>query len=412
MPAAVARAVLALTLGGVLLLTGFVFLPRPAETQLEHHGPGKNQERRILAGRDLQVRIGRASTQGDSLGITGLDGDRALVSRSLSLPAADFPLLEYTIDGKHPGLSLYIIWRNSASPEKLFSHSLDFSTDPSASVDLSNSPGWQGKIIEIGIDLYGDLRGQAVVLHQLTLRGFTPISRLQALWSEWTAFSPWDQGSINHLPGSRTAALPSPTVVALAWVVLSLVLLFAINRLTRQRHMPASYIALVLIPWLLLDGLWQYRLSRQLDESRFLFAGKSQHEKHLSDIDSEIYSYARQLKEYLPAPGSTRIFILHDSDGHEYSRLKTQYYLLPHNVFNFGRTPPALGVRGDDFILALGDNPALRHEASSHVLAWDEGRSLPVEEIMVHPRGRLYRVSEAAASAGTGRAAPQAPDRR
>ena len=70
-----------------------------------------------------------------------------------------------------------------------------------------------------------------------------------------------------------------------------------------------------------------------------LFSGKTMHERHLADEDSEFYSYAKRLKaEVLPAKPS-RIFILHESLEHDYERLKTQFYLLPHNIYNYGRFP-------------------------------------------------------------------------
>jgi hypothetical protein len=103
----------------------------------------------------------------------------------------------------------------------------------------------------------------------------------------------------------------------------------------------------------LLDLLWQKNLSTQLDETRYLFAGKTQHEKHLADREQALYQYARQLKDHvLPSPG-VKIFLLHDSALRDYRRLKAQHYLLPHNVFNFGKLPRENSLQKGDYLLVL-----------------------------------------------------------
>lgn len=121
--------------------------------------------------------------------------------------------------------------------------------------------------------------------------------------------------------------------------------------------------------------LWQGELETQLNETTYLFAGKTQHEKHLAETDSELYSYAQHLKgEVLPKP-CVRIFLLHNSRGHNYTRLRTQLHLLPHNIYNYGRRPQIKHTRPGDYILVLGTIPGLNFNPKRSILTW--GRHWP-----------------------------------
>jgi hypothetical protein len=122
----------------------------------------------------------------------------------------------------------------------------------------------------------------------------------------------------------------------------------------------------------LLDLLWQKNLSTQLDETRYLFAGKTQHEKHLADREQALYRYARHLKDHvLPSPG-VKIFLLHDSALRGYRRLKAQHYLLPHNVFNFGKLPRENSLQKGDYLLVLDKVGELVYAAESGQLQWHD----------------------------------------
>ena len=116
-------------------------------------------------------------------------------------------------------------------------------------------------------------------------------------------------------------------------------------------------------------------------------------ERHLADEDSEIYSYAKRLKtEVLPAKPS-RIFILHESLEHDYDRLKTQFYLLPHNIYNYGRFPEKQAVANGDYILVMGTIPGLTYNEATGKLQWKEGQNLDVTLLDRSERGLLFTIS-------------------
>lgn len=383
------QALLALTIGGTLLLIGASLLtPGPVTRE------SATIEQRVFTGSEFRPLIGESARHSKHLEIIRLEDERALLSRKVALNSADYPFLQYELSGRHPGLRVFLFWRSSEAPGKLASLPLRAPGSSAGTVNLASHDAWKGQIMELGIDVYGDLRDKPVELHRLALLPHSQLTLIHAVWSDWTSFSPWDQTSINHLRGTVKRFALSPTFVAMIWATLSLLLLYTNNLIFRQRHYVASYIAIIMAPWLALDGLWQFRLSQQLAETRLLFSGKSQHEKHLADTDSSIYLHAQQLKQHLFPIDNARVFILHDSDGHNYERLKTQYYLLPNNIYNEGQIPPVHAVRINDYILVLGKNPAISYTESSHRLTWNNTHFLKAERVNTGPDGDLYRVVE------------------
>ena len=79
-----------------------------------------------------------------------------------------------------------------------------------------------------------------------------------------------------------------------------------------------------------------------------------------------------------------------------FERLRLQYHLLPHNVYNFGQYPPAGAAVAGDFILVLGAIPGLSFDEREQVLRWPDERPLPAVALDRSRSGVLYRVREAA----------------
>ena len=392
---ALTRALLALAISAVLLLTGYLtFSPELAahrEAASDH-----DIQTRVVNGNELMVRVGSGEhfpDKGLALTELGKDG-RAIVTRRISLNANDYPFIRYKIRNHHPGEIIYLIWRTADNPEKLSSARLYGSGNTATTYLLANHKQWQGRITEIGLDIYGDLRNQPLLISSLEALPASRRHLLAAIWSDWNLFEIWKQTSINFLRAAPHEAVLSPTVVMASWAGMALLLL-ALAFSLKKAHHPISYAAAVLIPWITLDLLWQSRLSTQLEETAFLFQGKSQQEKHLVDADAELYQYAQHVNsEVLPQPGA-RIFILADNRGqrHEYRRLRTQFHLLPHNIYNYGSLPPRRHVRNGDYLLVLGEVKGLAFEPAKEVLRWGKGKRLKATLVDQHPVGTIYQVT-------------------
>ena len=303
--------------------------------------------------------------------------------------AENYPLLSFDLSGLNPSQSINFIWRGGNG--RLSTTRLDRQLGGRSLTQLSSIPSWQGTISEIGFHIQGDLRSTPLTLSQVELLPHGRQSALKASLLRWTAFQGWSPSSINVLYGAAAPQKPSPTTAAAAWAALALALLLLLRKLFKRPVPGMSYGLVMLLAWMALDVLWQRDLSIQASETAHLFAGKSTHEKHIADVDGPIYQYATRLQSEVLPTGIQRIFILHTSIGHSSERMKTQYYLLPNNIYNYGSVPPSVGVLPGDYILALGQLPDLHYRDGG--LSWGSDRHLRVELIDEDPRGVLYRVA-------------------
>ena len=384
-------ALLMLSVSALVLGTGYLILS-PELASHQENATRADPRPWTFSGGDLIPRLGSGkATEENYLSIIRLDqgiDDRAIFTRRTNLKAADLPFLEYRITDRNPGSSFYLIWRRADSPEEVFNSTIHWAGDHAGVIQLSNNPDWQGTITEIGLDVYGDLRDQAPVVEYLKLAPSQKSLLAKAIWNEWTVFREWTQRSAHHLRGTLETPILSPTLAMAAWAGLALLLLFFLARIKKQSGF-VSYIIAVSIPWIALDMLWQSNLSKQLDETQYLFAGKTQSEKHLADWESDLYQYAQHLKKsVLPAPG-VRIFLLNGEPHRTYKRLKLQYYLLPHNIFNFDQYPRPGSVQAEDYLITLGEIEGLKFNADTSRLAWSQ-HSLPVKQLDHGEHGSVY----------------------
>lgn len=154
-----------------------------------------------IPGSDLSARMGTATENPDkSLTLSRLAGDRAILTRHLTLQAHDYDFMQYQLSNRNPSQTVYLIWRTAAKPAEVFNVRLGWSGsgDDMTTIRLTENSNWQGTITEIGLDIYGDLRGEPLVISDLDLLPGGVIAMLSAIWSNWTAFTGWTQKSINY----------------------------------------------------------------------------------------------------------------------------------------------------------------------------------------------------------------------
>ena len=378
--------------GLLLLLASFVYakLQVPDGANVSHT--------KTIPGRELVARMGEASADGAALIITRpktyQKEQHALVSTRTRFTADSYPFLSYSLEGLHTGQSVNLIWRTARNPAQLFRTRLPHNRGRVSTFNLSSAANWHGTITEIGVHVNGELRDEPIRIPALNLEPYSWRGLLAVFWSEWNSFRGWSARSINFIkgtPGSVGTGTLSPVLAMAVWAGVALLILQLLNR-TRGGYPPVSYGVVVFVPCIALDLLWQKELGTQLQETRHLFGGKNTHERHMADYDRDLYAYATRLKlEALPAaPG--RIFLLHDSDGLNFERLKTQYYLLPHNVYNYGRYPVRTTARPGDYILSLGTIPDLTHDEEGQLLNWGANMSMPVEVVDSDGSRMLFRV--------------------
>ena len=384
------RSSLALAISAFILLAIFAIY-----AQREDRDAGALPNPLILPGKSLQPMVGTAKVAGDALEFTGYEPRNGeLVAIAVyrdRIQAEEYPLLRYQIDTDFPGPALKLIWRTEAEPEALKSADLQGTDGESSWLELSRYPDWAGPLVEIGVYAYTSDEEDVLSIAHLTLEPADWRGNLASYWADLTGYRGWTSRTINQMYGAVDTDVLSPVLVAAAWSALAVILLLVSGFFTRIQA--GALAAAVVLPWIALDLLWQKELMTQLIQTRDQFAGKTVEEKHLADVDRHIYRYIMRLKQDVLPQRNSRILILHDSHSHNFARLKAQYYLLPHNVYNYGRVPPDYGLETVDYVLVLGEVPRVQYYAGTQSLLWKNGkRSLPAELLDDDFMGRLYRV--------------------
>jgi hypothetical protein len=319
-----------------------------------------------------------------------------MLTAAPSIEAAQFPLLEVDVSMTDSESRLYLFWRRADRPDTLFSLLLDGAGVGTSWHEPALHAEWRGTIEQLAIAGFGAGRAFVPDLGGLRLHGGGRGARVAQLRWYWTRFEPWQMSTINKVPGARSGAPLSPTSAALTWALLSMLFLTLCYGLLRGPRKPwlVAALAVVFVPWIGLDRLWQARLDWQLELTESRFGGLTQAEKHSRELDSDLQRFASRVAERVPAGPEHRVFLLHDSKGHNFWRLRLQYHLLPRNIHNFGRGLPVLQLEAGDFILVLHDIAGLRFDRSEGTLS-DQHGSVPVERLLLRPGGALYRVRSA-----------------
>lgn len=132
-------------------------------------------------------------------------------------------------------------------------------------------------------------------------------------------------------------------------------------------------------------------LWRQLADTKYLFAGKTHHEQHLAAEDAQIYAYAKRLKEDFLPKIPVRLFILRNK-WRDYTRLRLMYYLLPHNIYNYGTYPNPNMLKDGDYLLAINPIEEIFYSEEDSSLHYGKNGIQKVVLIDKTPLGTLYRV--------------------
>jgi hypothetical protein len=319
-----------------------------------------------------------------------------MLASARTIDAADYPLLEVEASMAARDSSLFLFWRRADRPDTLFSLVLEGAGAGESWHEPANHPQWRGRIEQLVVGAFGAGRAGVTDLETLRLHGGNRGARLAQLRWHWTRFEPWQLSTINKVTGSRFEAPVSPTSVALAWAVFSMLVLTLCYGRARGPFKPwlVAALAVVFIPWVGLDRLWQTRLDWQLELTESRFGGLTQVEKHELEFDRDLQRFASRVAERIPAEPAHRVFLLHDSEGHNYWRLRLQYHLLPRNIHNFGRLLPVPHLEAGDFILVLDDIDGLRFDRGAGTLS-DQRGSVPVDRLLLRPGGAVYRVRPA-----------------
>ncbi|MBN7797774.1 hypothetical protein [Parahaliea mediterranea] len=293
------------------------------------------------------VVFGEGGYEGNSAVLKQLSNGQGVLVSVQQVDSSRYPFLHVDTSEPHPGIKVFFIWRTAKNPKHLHYAQLYGNEGGSHYIDLSHYANWKGKIVESSIGVFGDLRGSPFILNKVEYLPYSPSTLLRVIWGEWTAFSTWDQSSINVYRGIPKQALVSPVIIGSLWIVASIALYLLAYKLCVRRlgarltlgKFPPTYLNLAIIvgtTWLLLHGLWLEKFLQQRKETVLAFAGKTINERKLSDWDGEYFALASKVKEAIPEEEKLAILFMGE-DMKEPVPQRVRYHLLPEIRASFIR---------------------------------------------------------------------------
>ena len=338
-----------------------------------------------IQGAEFKPRLSAKSFYaGETLVIAGLQGSEAVAVKELRVDAAPYSFLKVSSSGFSAGLRLFLFWSTLERPDGVFYAQVPLKPDGRGWFNLRREALWQGTLSKIEIGIYGDLRGRPFRLHRIEFAPYSALGVLSTLWTEWTAFTPWQHASINVYRGTAQAPLAWPAAAFTAWLALavSLVGLYVFARgLWRAKLRTSSLIVgrlkasplkasplttgrqgtgpvktgrfgvacPALTPlergelkrlcfgcafalWGGLILLWMAQLWMQFKESRYQFAGRDYHEKRVNDWDGPYYATAYGVKTALAQQSggqSGGLNVLTTPDVADPLNYRIRFHLLP-----------------------------------------------------------------------------------
>ena len=357
--------------------------------------PSGPTEARSINGSEFRLPLGQGIERGEAvIASSQPPTPRVLALAPIRFRAENLSLVRVAMNKPGPPVKAFIVWRTDGPSRQTFFHPVPWRRhDSPALVDMSRHAGWKGNIVQIGLDFYSDEPIEALSIGRVSLLPPGTRLRLQALWQDWTSQTSWSASSINHLRGNTSDSWRTANLMLGAISLLALLIVMLLNRWQGRRFHAIQPGVVLLLPWVINDLLWQGTLSSRLEEARERFHGKTLHQRHLVDADADMYRYARHIKGDLLPEDPARVFIIHPDEGHVLTRLRLQYYLLPHNVFNAGKYPRDSALPGD-YLVVLGTIPGLAFDGENRLLTWPGGQTGPVEAIDHNEHGRVYRLLE------------------
>ena len=314
--------------------------------------------------------------------------------------AAEFTSVSVDINSATPAIKLAVFWRRVGA-SYAFTQSFEQNDSGESHIRLATAKNWRGQISDFGIVATGS-PGQSFALQRLVLKPLSlPAMLSGSLKPIQTGFSfieHWSLRSINFLVASGKG-LAAPVLVvasALAGGIFVLMFCFLFRRRPERRGLAITASILFVLGWLVLDAKWQWVLMDNLRQARADFAGKSWQEKQQSGFDHILYKHAVKLKNEVLAEQTQRIFILHRADNSA-ARLRLQYHLLPHNIYNFDSQPAIEALQKGDYIVTVGKLPDLHYDAEQKNIRFADGSGIAASLVYSSDVVKAYKVGNTVA---------------
>lgn len=282
--------------------------------------------------------------------------------------------------------AVFVLWRNNRE-DKLHQHGVRPDTATSASVDMREQAGWEGEAVSLELGFLVPTRQPITVLGaSLDRPGIG--EKVNAIWTNWAAFRGWTPLDINVHTGTRDFYQGPYPVPVFCGVAAALVCLYLLIRRRQSRIQEAALV--LLCTWIVLDALWQWRLWRQLSETRAQYGGLTPGEKLLASEDAAFVQLGQRVRETVPAT-ATRLFLASSVDAWG---MLAAYHASPLNLYWHRHGPELPGaeyLRPGDHILLLRTS-SISYQANQGLIRLENGDEVRVRERLSERAGVLLEV--------------------
>ena len=361
-----------------------------------HSGPWfANVETKTIRGEEFRPARGGARIERGAV-ILERPGEDGTIIVGATLEPFDAQLYRFArvrVNGAYPGGGLVLVWRSNRIENKLNRLPVISSGGRILPVTLTAIDGWSGKISGLGLIARGNLGGPLTV-DRIELEPSSVWTTIDTMVSDWLEFEPWDGGSIHFMAGGNPSLRhPLPFFLGIAFLV-SIALYLVLVVLGNAAFVFQAVLAMALFGWAAIDARWQANLWKQLDITRFQYAGKGWEEKRRAADDGALFEFMRVAKQKIGA-APAHVFVFSEE---EFDRVRGAYHLYPLNVHVrpriAGLYPPGTYRPGD--VIVLYRKRATQYVPSSKTLRWDGTNTLHAEMIHFSEGSGVFRVLPAA----------------
>jgi hypothetical protein len=275
-----------------------------------------------------------------------------------SIQANDFSFIHLALEQSAKNTSVAIVWTRASGTTASGEYELENRSSQSLWLATDEFRGWEGDIGTLGLQFSGHA-GDTVLIRDFSVHPSSSTHQLRAIFSDLTAYAPWNSASMNTYTGTFNVSSFYPIVLAVGLLTLSLLAYGLLLLLLRKKlKFNPSVVALIFFStWVMLDLLWQTRLLKQLVDTQHTFSGKSTEEKLAVGPDARLYQFVSRTKPLLE-PADSRVFV---TSSDRYSGMRAAYYFYPLNTYwSLDETtalPPENSMRKGDYVVLVSPAP-------------------------------------------------------
>jgi hypothetical protein len=305
--------------------------------------------------------------------------------------ASAYSFLHLSLDGLTGDTMVMLYWSTDGDEQQKHKYILENKLRKSIWIATSELPGWAGTITKIGLVIMAP-QARTFYVNDLSLHPASLLRQLQAIYTDWTAFTPWKKMSVATNPGVMKVSSFYPVPLTAALLALSLLAYISVLLITGDLYkLDWQVVSMICLAcWLALDIAWQNQLLQRLDETHRKFAGMDTDSKLAVGPDAELYQFIAAAKQHIESPDARVIVASSDL----YLGMRGAYYLYPYNVF-WSLEPPEIPaneyLRSGDYIVLIQPTKAYFSKNKGQIKA-PENRPHNAERLLHTRSGSLVRL--------------------